>query len=67
MHEEEGKLVKSALWVKMNVIFPLRIFVNMGCVMTLNFHISRVATNVSCSSLMQNKNLRMLIFISEKI
>ena len=36
-------------------------------VTTLNFHISRVATNVSCSSLMQNKNLSMLIFTSGKI
>ena len=36
-------------------------------VTTLNFHISRVATNVSCSYLMQNKNLRMHLFISGKI
>ena len=30
MHEEKGKLVKSALWVKINVIFPLSMFVNIA-------------------------------------
>ena len=30
MHEEDGKLVKSALRVKMDIIFPLSMFVNIA-------------------------------------